>query len=453
MVDMEILRIIEKINDKEELIKILSTYHKYDIAQIIKLVEKNKKKLIISLYDEETLVEIFSYLEDDEVSFVLDEIDINQAASIINEMEIDNASDVLEEFSSDKVSEILPLLDQDVQSDLQEITKYEEGTAGSIMNLNYLEVFEDYDVKDAMKVLVKNAPDVEVINTLIVVDHNQKLVGTLDFKKLIVTKSPCMIKDIMLKHFESVEVEDLVEDVIKKINDYDLYLMPVTEKGIMKGIITIDDAFDETVDAAVDDYAKLAGLTEDEETNENIKESIKKRIPWLIILLFLDFGVSFIISIFSKVIVAIPLLAFFQAAVLGLAGNAGTQSLAIVIRKIGENKLDENSLIIKHLLKEMLLGLIIGIILGITSFVIVVGMLYLKKEVAIEPFKVGLVLGISIATAVTVSNLFGALVPVIFYKCKADPAVASGPFITTINDIIVVILYFGIAMLILQNYL
>lgn len=453
MVEMDKIRIIESINNKEELKDLLSTVHKYDIAQIIKLVEIDKKKLIISLYDEETLVEIFSYLEDEEVSLILGDIDLNKAASIINGMEIDNASDVLEEFSSDKVSEILPLLDLDVQTDLQEITKYEEGTAGSVMNLNYLEIYEDYDVKEAMKVLVQNAPNVEVINTLIVVDHNKKLVGTLDFKKLIVTKSPCKVNEIMLKHFESVEVNDPVEDVIKKINDYDLYLMPITENGIMKGIVTIDDAFDETIDAAIDDYAKLAGLTEDEESNENVKESIKKRIPWLIILLFLDFGVSFIISIFSKVIVAIPLLAFFQAAVLGLAGNAGTQSLAVVIRKIGENKLEENPLIVKHLLKEMILGLVTGIILGITSFIIVLGMLYLKKEVEIDPLKVGLVLGVSIAAAVTVSNLFGALVPVIFYKCKADPAVASGPFITTINDIIVVILYFGIAMLILQNYL
>lgn len=453
MVEMDKIRIIESVNNKEELKDLLSTVHKYDIAQIIKFVEIDKKKLIISLYDEETLVEIFSYLEDEEVSLILGDIDLNKAVSIINGMEIDNASDVLEEFSSDKVSEILPLLDLDVQTDLQEITKYEEGTAGSVMNLNYLEIYEDYDVKEAMKVLVQNAPNVEVINTLIVVDHNKKLVGTLDFKKLIVTKSPCKVNEIMLKHFESVEVNDPVEDVIKKINDYDLYLMPITEKGIMKGIITIDDAFDETINAAVDDYAKLAGLTEDEESNENVKESIKKRIPWLIILLFLDFGVSFIISIFSKVIVAIPLLAFFQAAVLGLAGNAGTQSLAVVIRKIGENKLEENSLIVKHLLKEMILGFVTGIILGITSFIIVVGMLYIKKEVEIDPLKVGLVLGVSIAAAVTVSNLFGALVPVIFYKCKADPAVASGPFITTINDIIVVILYFGIAMLILQNYL
>lgn len=449
----DIIKLIENVNNKEELKEMLINYHKYDLAQIIKEVEIDKKKLIISLYDEETLAEILSYLEDDEVSSILEEIDLTKAASIINEMEIDDASDVLDEISKDKASIIIPLLDEEVQTDLEEITKYEEKTAGSVMNLNYLEIIDDYDVKDAMKVLISNAPNVEVINTLIVVDKEKKLVGTLDFKKLISTKSPCLIKDIMLKHFESVEASDLVEVAIKKINDYDLYLVPVTENKVMKGIITIDDAFDETVDAALDDYAKLAGLTEDEETDETVKESIKKRIPWLIILLFLDFGVSFVISIFSKVIIAIPLLAFFQAAVLGLAGNAGTQSLAIVIRKIGENELEENKLIFKHLFKEMILGFIIGILLGITSFIIVVGMLYLKKEVEIEPYKIGLVLSISITLAVSVSNLFGALIPIIFYKCKADPAVASGPFITTINDIIVVILYFGIALIILHNYL
>lgn len=457
MIDMDklksIISEIENTNDLKEIKKILEGYHFYDISQIINEVENDKKKIILSFYNEEELVEILSYLDDSDASEILNEIPLNEAASIINEMEIDNASDVLDEFDTEKASEIRLLLDKDVQEDLNELDKYDDKIAGSIMNLNYLKVYDYYDVKEAMKVLVSNAPDVEVINTLIVVNEFEELVGTLDFKKLIITKSPCLVKDIMLTHFEAVDVFDDIEVAISKINNYDLYLIPVTENKKIKGIITIDDAFDETIDAAEDDYAKFAGLTEDEDSSEKVKESIKKRIPWLIILLFLDFGVSFVISIFSKVIVAIPLLTFFQAAVLGLAGNSGTQSLAISVRKISDNELNNNKEIFKHLIKETLLGLLIGVMLGIVSFALVVGMLYLKKEVDIPPVKIAFVLGVSISLAVTVSNLFGSLIPIIFYKCHADPAVASGPFITTINDIIVVILYFGIALIMLSNYI
>lgn len=455
MIDKEkVITLIENTNDVNELKSILSNYHNFDIAEIIKNVDSDKQALIMSLFTDEELADILAYMDADDTSDILSDVDNKKAASIINEMEPDDAADVLDELETEQASEIINLLDADVKEDINNLSKYADGTAGSIMNSNFLMAYEYWDVKDAMRLVVKEAPDVENINTIMIVDKNDVLVGTLDLKKLIISKSPCQLNEIMVSHFQAVKVEQKIEEVVKMISDYDTYLMPVIDdNGIIKGIITMDDAFDEAVDAVEDDYAKLAGLTEGEESDESVGLSIKKRIPWLIILLFLDLGVSLVISMFSKVIVAVPLLAFFQAAVLGLAGNCGTQSLAVAVRRISENKLNKTKLILKHLTKETLLGICTGLVLGIVSFGLVVGMLYLKKEVEIPPVKIALVLSVSITCAVATSNLFGALVPVIFYKCKVDPAVASGPFITTINDVIVVILYFGIAMIMLGNYL
>lgn len=455
MVDKEkVITLIENTNDVNELKSILSNYHNFDIAEIIKNVDSDKQALIMSLFTDEELADILAYMDADDTSDILSDVDNKKAASIINEMEPDDAADVLDELETEQASEIINLLDADVKEDINNLSKYADGTAGSIMNSNFLMAYEYWDVKDAMRLVVKEAPNVENINTIMIVNKDDVLVGTLDLKKLIISKSPCQLNEIMVSHFQAVKVNQKIEEVVKMISDYDTYLMPVIDDGgIIKGIITMDDAFDEAVDAVEDDYAKLAGLTEGEESDESVGLSIKKRIPWLIILLFLDLGVSLVISMFSKVIVAVPLLAFFQAAVLGLAGNCGTQSLAVAVRRISENKLNKTKLIFRHLAKETILGICTGLVLGIVSFGLVVGMLYLKKEVEIPPVKIALVLSVSIACAVTMSNLFGALVPVIFYKCKVDPAVASGPFITTINDVIVVILYFGIAMIMLGNYL
>lgn len=455
MIDKDkIITLVENTNDPNELRSILDGYHNFDIAEIINSVDAEKQALIMSLYTNEELADILAYMDADDTKDILSDVDNNKAASIINEMEPDDAIDILDELEVEQASKIINLLDDDVKENINTLAKYDDDTAGSIMNSNFLMAYDYWDVKDAMRLVVKEAPNVENINTIMVVNKNDILVGTLDLKKLIISKSPCLLKEIMISHFQAVKTEDTVEKVVKMISDYDTYLMPVVDdSGVIKGIITMDDAFDEAVEAVEDDYAKLAGLTEGEESDESVGLSIKKRIPWLIILLFLDIGVSLVISMFSKVIVAVPLLAFFQAAVLGLAGNCGTQSLAVAVRRISENKLNKTKLIIKHLGKETLLGICTGLVLGIISFGLVVGMLYLKKEVEIPPIKIALVLSVSITCAVALSNLFGALVPVIFYKCKVDPAVASGPFITTVNDIIVVILYFGIAMIMLGSYL
>jgi len=449
----KIVELIENTTSDKLIKEELKGYHSFFLAQIIKELSEEKQAEVLNLFDNDELAQILVYLDDEDSSEILEDVDAKTAASIINEMDPDDAVDILDEIDNEHAKKIISYLDDDVKEDIVELQKFDEDTAGSIMTTSFIKVYDYYDVKDAMRVLVKDAPDVETINTLMVVDKNENLKGIIDFKKLIISKTPCKISDIMDTHFKAVDVNDKTRDVVDLMSDYDIYILPVIEDGVLKGIITMDDAFDEITTNAEDDYAKLAGLVENEETSDTIALSIKKRIPWLIILLFLDLVVSIVIGGFGDVISRIPVLAFFQAAVLGLAGNCGTQSLAIEIQKLTDDDHLTGKKIIKSLLKEICLGLLTGIVLGIIAFILVVSMLYLKKETEISPFNIGFVIAISILVAVTASNFFGALIPIVFYKLKIDPAVASGPFITTINDIIVVVIYFGIAILMLSEYL
>lgn len=448
-----LLEIIENTSNPTELRTILDEYHEFDIAEVLPELDDEKRALVLSIYNNEELAEILSYTEGEDTFDIFGDIAEERVASIINEMEPDDATDILGELEEEQADKVLELLDTDMKDDIKALSGYDEDTAGAIMNSNYLQINTGADVKDAMRVVVKEAPDVETIDTIFVVDEGGALKGTLDLKKLIVTKSPKKVDDIMTTHFQAVEVSDSSENVVKQIRNYGTYVMPVLDNGLLKGIITMDDAFDALSDVVEEDYAKLAGITDSEEQDENIGVSIKKRIPWLIILLFLDVIVSLIISSFGDVIQKLPILVFFQAAVLGLAGNCGTQALAVSVRRISLDHLNTKKAILKHLVKELSLGMLTGIVLGLVSFALVTAMLYIKSDFDIEPVRVGLVLGIAILVSVTVSNLFGAIIPIIFYKCKVDPAVASGPFITTINDIVVVLLYFTIAMVILSKYL
>ena len=370
-------------------------------------------------------------------------------------MEPDDATDTLGEFKPDASKEIFELLEKNTKEDLEVLVQYEEGTAGAIMNNNYISLAAGIDVKLAMKTVVSEAPDVETINTSFVIDKNGNLLGTVDLKKLIVTKSPCLIDDIMNTNFKWANVDEDVEDVLKTITDYDIYALPIIDKGILKGIITMDDAADVLVEEAEEDYAKFSGLTEEEEIDEPVVKSIKKRLPWLSILLILDLFVAVIISQFEYLfaIDALTILVIFQPVILGLAGNCGTQSLAVAVRSIGNDELENKKAIFKHLGREFSLGLTTGIVIGIIGFCMSFLLLILKDNTNSSNFYLSLVVSLSIFLSITFANTVGALIPIALYKCKIDPAVASGPFITTINDIISITVYFTLATLLIYNFL
>ena len=296
-----------------------------------------------------------------------------------------------------------------------------------------------------MKLIVQMAPEAETINTSFVTDEAGKLLGTVDLKKLIIARAPKTVDEIMKKNFMAVDVNEEIEVVVKKITDYDIYDMPVLENGILKGIITMDDALAAISEESEEDYAKLAGLTETEKIEEDIRQSIRKRLPILALLLVLDIFVAFIASAYDYLftIPALAVITVFQPIILALAGNTGIQSLGVTIRKITTAELENRSQIWKHLSHELALGILSSIIIGALVFLFTTGYLYLIGESALF-LKIGIVVGLSVILGLVISNLFGTLTPIILDKLNFDPAVISGPFITTVLDIIAVLIYFSL---------
>ncbi len=455
---MSIEELINFINDNNSIESVkdeILGLHEYDLAELFSKVSSEKRQDLYKLFNHEELASIFSYLDEDLAVELMSEIDDQSAAKIINEMEPDDAADILNEAEDEYKEDLIQLLDKDVRDDYLELEKYEEYTAGSVMNTHYISVLMGNDIKVAMKNLVSNAPNVESINTIFVIDENENLKGTIDLKKLIITKSPCLVDDIMDINFKSVDVDTDVEDATRIINEYDIFDLPVLEYGILRGIITVDDAMESVVDEAKEDYARLAGLTSDIDKSDTFIESILKRIPWLSILLVCDLFVPIISSFFDYIfnVPGLIVLVLFQPVVLGLAGNSSMQSLGIAIRTISNKMLEDKLSIIKHILKEMFTGMLLGLVLGIISFGITYVMLLITKASDIDIVLVSLSIGISTFIGLLFSNIVGSLIPIFFYKIKVDPATASGPFITTIIDIIAIVVYYLIATIIFKGLL
>ncbi|MGD9605354.1 MAG: magnesium transporter [Bacilli bacterium] len=433
----------------------LNAYHHRDLAEcFLELNEDNKAK-IYAIFSNEELADIFAYLEATEVTEMTENVSEEKLASIIKEMEPDDAADLMTEYSENKAEMIFHFIDEETKESIAELQEYQENTAGSLMNSNYLAIEKGSDIKYLMKKLVKEAPLLESINTTFVIDDQEQLMGIIPLKKVIIAKTPCPVESIMNPFFKSVNVDSSIEEVVTIVKNYDIYDLPVLENGKLKGIITIDDAMEAVASEAEEDYAKLAGLTESQESTESTRTSVKKRIPWLAFLLFMDLLVAVVISQYDYLfkLDEMTVFVFFQPIILGLAGNLGTQSLAITIRKITDQELDYHHRILKHLLRETLLGFLTGIILGIFSLVFAIAFLYFNGQTWSDLWPIALVVAFSVFGSLTISSLFGSLMPIIFYKIKLDPAVASGPVITTIIDVLGVIIYFTLATIMVYQTL
>lgn len=440
----KIIELINTENDPIILKEKLNTYHPYDIGQAFLLLDDEKRKLVYEIFDTKEMAEIISYI-DTECDF-LEDLNASDVANIISEMEPDDAKDIISDISDKAKDEILSYLDEETREDILELTSYEDYQAGSIMINNYLSIDSSTSVNHAMKEVIKRAPFVEDIDTIFVTNNNI-LVGIVSLKELICAKSPLTLNDIMDENFIYVDAFSDIIDAINLVKDYDIYSLPVLENKSLVGIITMDDAMSKLVDESIDNYAKLSGLTSDLGANSNILESLKKRIPWLAVLLVLNFFVSIVSSSFEGIINEKNVLVLFQSVILGLAGNAGTQSLAVTIRKISQSEFDTKRKTIKHLLIELKTGIFLGLILGILALGFVSFILFVRNDR--DCLKIGIIVGLAILLSMSLSSLIGGLIPIIFDKLKIDPAIASGPFITTINDVMAIIIYFSIASIML----
>lgn len=375
---------------------------------------------------------------------------LQEAAKVLSLMEVDDAVDVLDEVDDATKKQVVDMLPEDAGNDIQMILSYEENEMGSRMTTNYIAIRRGIDIRQAMRELVSQAGENDNIGTVYVLDESDKYYGAIDLKDLIVARENDTLESIINTTYPFVTDHEKIEDCIDELVDYAEDSIPVlSDTKELLGVITAQDVVEAVDDEMGEDYAKLAGLTDEEDLRETTKESMKKRLPWLIILLFLGMGVSSVVGAFEAVVAVLPIVMCFQSLILDMAGNVGTQSLAVTIRVLMDENLTGKQKL--HLVwKEMKVGFVNGLLLGFLAFVFIgIYIACFKHNAWLHAFLISGCVGVSLMVAMVISSLVGTLIPIFFHKIKIDPAVASGPLITTVNDLVAVVTYYGLAWLFL----
>ena len=440
----EIVAVIRSNLDKEKLVEKLDDYHANDMAQSLEYLTKDERLSLYEILGDEWVSEILSYVEEPEQ--YINELGVEKLADIINEMDSDDAADLLEKVDESVKEKLRLSLDDDVKADIQLINSYDEDEVGSLITNNYICISKTLDIRGAMHELIKQAGDNDNISTIYVVDENGKFSGAIDLKDLIIARQSDTLDSIIIYSYPYFYADEKISDSIEKIKDYAEDSLPVLnhDKEIV-GIITAQDVVEAVDDEMGEDYAKLAGLTAEEDLQETTKQSIKKRLPWLVVLLVLGMGVSAVVGAFENVVAILPIVICFQSLILDMAGNVGTQSLAVTIRVLMDEELAPKDKL-KLVFKEAKVGFSNGFLLGILAIVFLGLYIFLYKGYDIRhAFLISLCVGVSLLLAMIVSSLVGTLVPLFFKKIKVDPAVASGPLITTVNDLVAVVIYYGLS--------
>lgn len=420
--------------------------HIYEQGQFYLLLNEEERQRVYTYLSPKEMADMFDVIEEDEedVEEYLKEMKPSYVADMLAEMYTDNAVDTLNQLDKTTMAKYLSLMDTESASEIKELLHYEDETAGSIMTTEYVSIVANQTVRSAMYLLKNEATVAETIYYVFVVDRENILVGVISLRDLIVNDDDRMISDIMSERVMSVKVGDDQEDVARMIRDYDFLAVPVTDyDGHLLGIVTVDDIIDVIDEEAASDYSGLAGV-DVEESSENPFKAASKRLPWLITLLFLGMSTATLIGRYEELVSEASILAVFISLITGTAGNAGTQSLAVAVRRLAVQD-DKDSGFFRLIISEVLTGLITGAVTGLAIFIVV--------GIWKQNFPLGFVIGIAMLFAITVANLAGSLIPMLMDKLGFDPAVASGPFITTLSDLTSVLIYFNIASLFMSYFI
>ncbi len=464
-VDVEENKVVQKPDYKSEIISIirsnaspkamsykLEDYHENDIAEVLPDLTVTERKKLYRILDVTMLSNIIEYTEEGEGSFYIEEMDIKKAALILSNMEADDAVELLREIDKSKRELLIELLDEEVRKDIALVASYDEEEIGSKMTTNYIVIRENITVKQAMAELIEQASQNDNISTIFVVDEASLFYGAIDLKELIIARQSTELEELIVTSYPYVYGNEMIDDCIEKLKDYSENSIPVLDNNNhLLGVITSQSMIQVVDDEMGEDYAMLAGLTAEEDLKEPLRESMKKRLPWLFILLALGMLVSSVVGIFEQVISQLTLIMCFQSLILGMAGNVGTQSLAVTIRVLMDETLTGKQKF-GLVIKEIKVGLFDGMILGMVSFLLIgLYIHYFKHEEFVFAFCVSACIGLSLLMAMVISSAVGTMIPLFLKKIKIDPAVASGPLITTINDLVAVVSYYGLSWLLLLN--
>ena len=348
---------------------------------------------------------------------------------------------------------LIDLIDNESKRDIAMLESFDEDEIGSRMSMNFIEIKAGISIREAMRELVAQAAENDNISTLYVTDEQHTFCGAIDLKDLIIARQDHPLEELVVTSYPYVYAEEEIDECIERLKDYSEDSVPVLDNdNRLLGVITSSSIIELVDDEMGEDYAKLAGLTAEEDLKEPLKESMKKRMPWLLILLALGMVVSSVVGVFETVVTQLPIIMCFQSLILDMAGNVGTQSLAVTIRVLMDESLTGKQKA-ELVFKEMKIGLCNGGLLGLMSFVLIGLYIFaIKGKTLAFSYAVSACIGVALLLAMLISSAVGTCIPLFFKKIKVDPAVASGPLITTINDLVAVVSYYGLSWLFLIEF-
>ena len=429
-------------NREEQLITLLEDIHFADIAEIMGELDNSEASYLFQILDSEKTAEILLELDEEIREKILKDLSSKEIAEELDELSTDDAADIIAELPEDRKDEVIQeLLDADHAKDIVELLRYDEDTAGGLMGKELVKVNENWTVLTCVREMRVQAENVQRVHSIYVVDDDNKLKGRLSLKDLLVTSTKAPISDVYIPKVDFVKVTTPDVEVARIMQKYDLEAIPVVDElGRLVGRITIDDIVDVIKEEADKDYQLAAGISQDVEADDSIWDLTKARLPWLILALLGGFVSVKVLGIFEGAMENHKQLFFFTPLIAAMAGNVGVQSSAIIVQGLANNSISGS--LWNRLVKEVLLTLLNGSILAV---ILILGSHFLLDV----GYEVGLTVSVSLISVIVIASLIGTFVPILLNKCGIDPALATGPFITTSNDICGILIYFSIAKIIL----
>lgn len=448
-VSTEIIRIIRNNLAPGKMQEEIGKYHEKDIALTLNSFTKEECQRLFRILHPENIANVLEYAENNAFYFQL--LGIHQKTEVLSFMETSTVVELLQKLSKESRTTLLDLMRPDIRDEIRLISSFDEDEIGSKMSTNFISISNTSTIKTAVSELIRQAAENDNIDTLYVVDEGKTFCGAIDLKDLIIAREGILLSEITTLSYPYLYAKMEIQDCIPFLRDYSEASIPVLDdENKLLGVVTSHDFIEILGDELNEDYAKLGGLSSEEDLAEPIILSIRKRIPWLCILLVMGLGVSAAVGLFESIVAQLPVIMCFQSLILDMAGNVGTQSLAVAIRVLMDTQVGRKQKV-TLVWKEMRIGLLNGIILGILSFVTIGVYLCTKGNALYFSFAVSGCLGIAMILAMVASSVSGTVIPIFFKKIGIDPAVASGPLITTINDLVAVVAYYGLSWLILLN--
>ncbi len=432
-----------RMNNKE--LDLLKKGHPLDIARMIESADAIQQFEMLNQLPVDRLNDVFIELSDELALNYINSLSINKKKELLDALEMDEIRNLLDDVDSKEVQKILSLLNVAKRQKMIRMLAYDEDVAASIMNTDFIVIDEKTSIADATQNLIKSVKDSDFIDEIFVVDNNKNYVGSIELKKLISARKGDDIDKIIERNQTVIYEHDSIYSAIKKLRDYDDTVMPVVnEQQHLIGIITADDILDIMIEEYEEDVERYVAVGDYEEDSSAFVRT-KQRLPWLLASIILNLVIAGFLSFFQATIEQITALILFQPMILGMAGNIGTQAISVTILGLHQNELNGEDDVKLHVRDEVMIGILNSIAIGFLGFVIALIFLFTVNMGNQDPFQLAFVVGTSLTGGMFVSALCGVFIPIFLEKMKVDPAIASGPIISTINDLFALLIYFAIA--------